>query len=657
MAKILTDLAFKLSSDVAELKTGLNKANKQLTGFQSQVGNIGKLIAGAFAADQLLDWGKALTKVSGEMLNTKSVLKNLGLTNADTIDAMTGKVHGLATTYEQSTEDILKSARALSKQLGISIGKALELINKGLAVSGKEGGEFLAQIKEYPAQFRAAGLSADQAVGLISQSIKDGIFSDKGADTIKEATLRLREFTPVTKDAIEGIGLSSEEMQKGIENGTISMVEAIAQIATKMGTLPESSNEVGTAIADIFGGAGEDAGLQFITGLANGIEGIDEVLAGDALARSKKELADAAIKIGIAWSSVLGKDASWWQGFKADVLSFTGSSIAFLTRGMSGLVDLETKLVIASGQFEKNNEEAEDSMEGYSTALEDAQRSMSAIRWDIQLGNELTKEQKALWDIALKQFIIDSQTSLDLMKLQNEQAKMRNDLAEELRKISKPENVGETIQRVSTHADPIPDLGVSGILDMFGDAPAIAGDDLISSEAIQKGQEFIKIQKQIKLESEAMTEGINGITDSIFGFIGAINLADDNWAQVASSIFALIGKLINEFVALMAAGVIAREGSTKGLLGIATASTAIAGFLALLSSVRKKATGGLAEGLTIVGERGPELVNFGETARVYSAANTKAMLGGGEGGQVRFVIEGDKLVGAIQNYQNKYNTF
>ena len=48
-----------------------------------------------------------------------------------------------------------------------------------------------------------------------------------------------------------------------------------------------------------------------------------------------------------------------------------------------------------------------------------------------------------------------------------------------------------------------------------------------------------------------------------------------------------------------------------------------------ITSIPKKATGGMASGLTIVGEKGPELVNFTRPGMVYTAEKTQGMLSGG----------------------------
>ena len=44
------------------------------------------------------------------------------------------------------------------------------------------------------------------------------------------------------------------------------------------------------------------------------------------------------------------------------------------------------------------------------------------------------------------------------------------------------------------------------------------------------------------------------------------------------------------------------------------------------SDITAKAAGGLARGLTLVGENGPELVNFADPGMVYSASQTRSMM-------------------------------
>lgn len=80
-------------------------------------------------------------------------------------------------------------------------------------------------------------------------------------------------------------------------------------------------------------------------------------------------------------------------------------------------------------------------------------------------------------------------------------------------------------------------------------------------------------------------------------------------------------------------------GDLQGVRGSLAAQQAQTG--GQLSGVRQQlhdlgvegfASGGLASGWSMVGERGPELVNFAAPARVYTAGQTRAALGGGANG-------------------------
>ena len=107
-------------------------------------------------------------------------------------------------------------------------------------------------------------MNADEFIAIVSQTNKDGLFSDKGIDAIKEATIRLREMTTATSTALENIGLDSKQVQKELVSGSKTIFDVIREISARLGELPENSAAVGAAIADIFGGAGEDAGLQYL---------------------------------------------------------------------------------------------------------------------------------------------------------------------------------------------------------------------------------------------------------------------------------------------------------------------------------------------------------------------------------------------------------
>lgn len=182
----------------------------------------------------------------------------------DELKALRSDVMVLAETFDKDFKETLIATNSFSKQFGIPLSQATELIKDGLVAGADASGQFLDILKEYPAFFREAGISAEGFVAIATQTAQQGIYSDKGVDTIKEATIRLREMTDTTKEALDGIGLSGDEIQEQLTSGSKTMFEVIQQVSIQLNKLPETSSEVGAALADIFGGPGEDAGVKFI---------------------------------------------------------------------------------------------------------------------------------------------------------------------------------------------------------------------------------------------------------------------------------------------------------------------------------------------------------------------------------------------------------
>jgi tape measure domain-containing protein len=86
---------------------------------------------------------------------------------------------------------------------------------------------------------------------------------------------------------------------------------------------------------------------------------------------------------------------------------------------------------------------------------------------------------------------------------------------------------------------------------------------------------------------------------------------------------------------------------------------AVAGVIALLSSLPKFAGGGIVSGSSVSGDKvlarvnsGEMILNKGQQATLFSILNGRTS-GGVGGGDVEFVIRGDKLIGAINNYNKK----
>lgn len=275
----------ELLGRIQKLDTELKAIDADIGQFQRNVGNYAGGIKEAFAqlggldlaslatvpgavlaiGSAAIDTAKYVAEFTEEFRVLRGEIQNLtGATGAD-LDEFATRISAIGETFNESTTDILNAANSVSKQLDISFSEALDRIEEGFIAGSNQTGEFLDNLREYPTFFREAGLSADQFFRVINQQATQGLFSDKGVDTVKEVTLRLRELTQPTIDALEGIGLKSEDIRKQIENEGIGA--AIATVAQRLSELEADSPQIGAALADIFGGPGEDAGIAFVTSL------------------------------------------------------------------------------------------------------------------------------------------------------------------------------------------------------------------------------------------------------------------------------------------------------------------------------------------------------------------------------------------------------
>lgn len=226
------------------------------------------------------------------------------------------EISGISDTFSTDFRETLQATNSVAKQFGISYEQAADVIRKGFAAGANANGEFIDTLKEYPAYFKEAGISASDFVAIIAKSNQEGIFSDKGVDAIKEGNLRLREMTTATASALEGIGISSKKVQEDLQSGAKTTWQVMQEVSQKLSELPESSSKVGTAIADIFGGPGEDAGLQYLTMLKDIKGGIDDVIEkqGD-MSKSLLEVNNAATECKKAFNNLFDSTGGDFETF------------------------------------------------------------------------------------------------------------------------------------------------------------------------------------------------------------------------------------------------------------------------------------------------------------------------------------------------------
>lgn len=252
----------KLSQVQAKLSGATDKMEGKLQRFNMKQIKVFSNIGESFdpvKVNQMTDLFDNLSEkldFTSDINNTKSALRQMDVKN---IEEVSSKIHELKTLFGDDSLEIAKAANSMTKQIGGSFESNLALLEKGYEKGANLNGDMIDQFKEYGPQMRELGIDGSQMLAIMSKAGKDGIFSDKAIDSIKEANLSLKEMGPTQIDALKGIGI-------GVKNlaGKTSF-EAVQMISKAMNGATAQAKQL--ALTDIFKGAGEDAGMGFILGL------------------------------------------------------------------------------------------------------------------------------------------------------------------------------------------------------------------------------------------------------------------------------------------------------------------------------------------------------------------------------------------------------
>lgn len=265
----------------AQIDFKIDRAQTKVRRYQEQLVEINhelsELEKGPDAAQLEANWGAAVVVANQTVELVNRAIGALNFTvdiealrtgiqrmtgeSGDALDDLTSRAFKLGKVFKENPEEIAKAANAMTKQIGGTYAENLELIESGFEKGANINGDFLDQLKEFPAFIKQVGLSQSQSIALISQAGQKAIFSDKAIDSIKEADLSLREMGKTQIDALRGIGLEASDIAGK------TTFEAVQMISSSMEGATTQAKQL--VLADIFKGAGEDAGLAWIEGLGS----------------------------------------------------------------------------------------------------------------------------------------------------------------------------------------------------------------------------------------------------------------------------------------------------------------------------------------------------------------------------------------------------
>lgn len=326
----IVDMAGKSDGLIGQLSTRIGAFKTTVLGLFTNPYFLA--MAGVAGVGMAFKWFYDYNK--GLMEATRLTQQFTGLTG-DEMKSVRNEVLAVSNTFGLEFTETMQSANTMSKAFGISVSESLKIMQDGLVSGANANGEFLDTIKEYPRYFKEAGLNAEEMVAISTQATKEGIFSDKGVDTIKEGNLRLREMTTATAAALDGIGISSKQVQKDLQDGRKTTFQVMQEVANKLKELPQSSAAVGSAIANIFGGPGEDAGLAYIEMLGDIELDMDKVKAksGD-IAKAQEDELNATKELQDAMASLFDYTGGGFEKMKAQLSTIAKKSLTAVIKGV-----------------------------------------------------------------------------------------------------------------------------------------------------------------------------------------------------------------------------------------------------------------------------------------------------------------------------------
>ena len=212
----------------------------------------------------------------------------------DDAESLTIGVRALARTYDVDFREAINAANTLIQQFGVSGEQALSLLQDGMqGMIAGDGGKLLSMIQQYAPSFRDAGIEASQLVAIIQNS-EGGLFTDQNMNAIVMGIRNIRLMTEQTSKALAQLGIDGEEMTRKLNDGSMTIFEAMQQVSTAIENAGSSSQAVGQVMQQVFGRQGTAAG----TNLAKAIETLNTNL--EETKTQTGELGESFVKLNDA---------------------------------------------------------------------------------------------------------------------------------------------------------------------------------------------------------------------------------------------------------------------------------------------------------------------------------------------------------------------
>jgi hypothetical protein len=306
-----------LAGDVLGVGESMNLLEAQTGKASEELGELETISQRLFAREGL---GDSFDEVAQALSTVSRVTGETGQALEDT----TRKALIMSETFGADITESVRAADTAAEQFGISTSEAMDLLFFGIQQTGDPANDLLDTFNEYSGNFAEMGLTAEQALALLSSSLEGGARNtDDAADALREFQIRLKENPQILEDAFEG--MDDEGFFTDFEQGFADGADALGFTLDMLRQIedPIERNAAGVAL---FGTRWEDMGEEAFLAMSLSTEGLENFegatdRAGDALQRGPQQALDRfmrTMKLGLA--NALGPFIERGFNLLADVL-------------------------------------------------------------------------------------------------------------------------------------------------------------------------------------------------------------------------------------------------------------------------------------------------------------------------------------------------
>ena len=265
-------------NNFSQTEKNFSKESFDLNGILSQVGGqlgintslIGGLTTGTLGltaaitavASAEYKAAEAFKAYNDELAHQSQITSVTTGLKGDDANKMTSAARAISKVYGTEFRDVINSANTLINQFGQDGESAMLLIRQGMQgmIMG-DGPKLLSMIQQFAPAFRDAGLSASQLIAIIHNS-EGGLFSDQNMNAILMGIKNIRMMTDQTAKDLATLGVNAEDMSKKMNDGSMTVFEALQQVSQAIEGANASSKEAGRVMQDIFGRQGAMQGMK-----------------------------------------------------------------------------------------------------------------------------------------------------------------------------------------------------------------------------------------------------------------------------------------------------------------------------------------------------------------------------------------------------------